>query len=154
MKGGQKQKLLEFLKNTKRIRSGKLKKFNLWERDLSSIEKTLNREWKLFFVIDTDHMQNTKYLIPNIKFLKLWHPHNFCLIAQDSNLEDELLSACNINNYKTLCDVFYSVANLDEFKTKFAQDKNLSHTLKNNFDFLKFWEGRARVLLNFLMTTL
>lgn len=51
-----------------------------------------------------------------------------------------MLFACNINKNSVLFDFFYQVGHLNEFKTKFAQDKNLPFTLtQNDFDCKKLW---------------
>lgn len=136
--GETEKKLLEVLKNTQRIRSGKLKKFNLWKNDFKSIKKTIHTATELFFIVDTDDTDNTKIFESNIKSFD--NPFN--LIIQVKNLEDELCYSCNKSNNKELFQDFYKVQHSDTFKSKFIKDKNLFNVLdKNNFDFLKLWEN-------------
>ncbi|VVH65300.1 hypothetical protein BSPLISOX_1073 [uncultured Gammaproteobacteria bacterium] len=135
--GETEKQLLEFLKNTKKISSGKVKKFNLWKGRFRKIETTINKDDKLFFVIDTDDVTNTDCFSENIKLLK---PYNFCLIVQHKNLEDELCFSCNKVNNKKLFNDFYKVQNADKFKSKFCGDKGIDSTLSNNdFNFKKLW---------------
>ncbi|VVH59714.1 hypothetical protein BSPCLSOX_1271, partial [uncultured Gammaproteobacteria bacterium] len=56
--GETEKKLLEFLKNTKKISSGKVRKFNLWKGRFRKIQRTINKDDKLFFVVDTDDVTN------------------------------------------------------------------------------------------------
>lgn len=149
--GETEKKLLECLKNAKQIIPGKLKKFNLWNGRFKSIEKTFNKTYKLLFVIDTDDLQNTDAFKKNIESLKLRNAHRFCIIYQCRNLEDELLCSCNIKDHKALFNSFYCVENLHKFKTEFAQDKNLSQTLKkNNFNLNHLWVRRSGDFYNWL----
>lgn len=136
--GETEKKLLEFLKKTEQIKSGKLKKFNLWKNRFKSIERTINGVEELFFLIDTDDVQGITNFMDNIQSLK---SYNYCLIIQYKNLEDELCYSCNKLNHKKLLQDFYKIKNSDKFKSRFNQDKNLSNTLnKNNFNFSKLWE--------------
>jgi hypothetical protein len=42
--GETEKKLLEFLKNTKKISSGKVRKFNLWKGHFRKIQRTINKD--------------------------------------------------------------------------------------------------------------
>ncbi|MBW5290621.1 MAG: hypothetical protein Rsou_0619 [Candidatus Ruthia sp. Asou_11_S2] len=135
--GETEKKLLKFLKNTKKIRSGKLKKFNLWKGRFKSIERTINKTDELFFVADTDDVEDIRVFTKNIIFLKFY---NFCLIIQHENLEDELCFSCDKANSRKLFDDFYKVQNSGKLKSKFCGDNSIHSTLsKNNFDSNKLW---------------
>ncbi|VVH59380.1 hypothetical protein BSPCLSOX_3008, partial [uncultured Gammaproteobacteria bacterium] len=121
----------------KKISSGKVRKFNLWKGRFRKIQRTINKDDKLFFVVDTDDVTNTECFSKNIKLLKLY---NFCLIVQHKNLEEELCFSCNKANNKKLFNDFYKVQSADKFKSKFCRDKGIDLTLSNNdFNFKNFW---------------
>ncbi|WP_428087593.1 hypothetical protein [Candidatus Thioglobus sp.] len=106
------------------------------EKAFQKYKKTINKTDELFFVVDTDDIKNTQIFISNIQSLKLY---NFCLIIQHKNLEDELCFTCGKANNKKLFDDFYRLSK-NKFKSKFAQDENLTYTLNtNNFNFSKLW---------------
>jgi hypothetical protein len=135
--GETEKKLLKFLKNTKQIKPGKVKKLNLWKGSFKKIERTIDKKNELFFVVDTDDIENTRIFIDNIKSL---NSYNFCLIVQDKNLEDEFCFACEKSSNKKLFNDFYKAQNSDKFKSKFCKDNNIFSTLsKNNFVFSKLW---------------
>ncbi len=136
--GETEKKLLEFLKDEKKIKAGKIKKFNLWKSRFQSIKRTINKKYELFFIIDTDKIDDKKTFIDNIKSLK---SYNFCLIIQNKNLEDELCLSCEKANQNKLIKDFYN-CNINKFKAKLIADKHFIKTLNNNnFDFNKLWVG-------------
>ncbi len=135
--GETEKKLLEFLKNTRTIKSGKLKKFNLWTKSCKKLIKTIRKGDIVIFVIDTDTMEAIDTFKKNIRLLK---SYNICLIVQHKNLEDELCFSCNKKDTITLFTDFYDTSSAEEFKTKFIKESNLEQKLTNNaFDFKKLW---------------
>ena len=141
--GETEQKLLRYLKDTNqkqiqsKIQSGQVKIHNLWEKKFKLI-RNINKTDKLFFVVDTDRINNKSIFLENIELLK---SYKVCLIVQNKNLEDELCFACGKVKKPFLFESFYNVQSKKEFKSRFNQDNNLQHTLsKNNFDFSKLWE--------------
>lgn len=145
--GETEKQLLNFLKSSKKIKSGKLKKHNLWLNKFKTIRSIPKKNTQLFFIIDTDDIENTGIFIKNLQTLKF---HEVCLIIQNKNLEDELSYACNKKNTQVLFKDFYTVTSKDKFKNKFANDKNLAKILTNNqFDFDKLWT-RSTIFSKFL----
>ena len=140
--------LLFYLKKSKLIKAGKLKKHNLWKSKFK-LQRTINKKDKIFFVIDIDNIANKDIFIKNIKSLK---SYNICLIVQNKNLEDELRFSCDKANNKALFKSFYNTIHIDEFKKNFAQEKNLANKLENNnFIFKKLW-SRANVFSDFIQS--
>ncbi len=135
--GETEKNLLHALISKKYISHGKLKKFNLWEKDIKKLFRTFQATDKLLFIIDTDTMSPKDTFVKNIHLLKKYHFH---LIIQNKNLEDELRTSCNKSSYTRLFRDFYQIPNKSEFKSRFAQDKSLQKTLSNqDFDFNKLW---------------
>ncbi len=134
--GETEKKLLRFLKDSKKIKAGKVGKFNLWNQRFK-VERTINRNSKLFFIVDTDDVTNTNIFVENIKLLK---PYDVCLIIQNKNLEDELCFACKQSNHKDLFKYFYNTTHVNQFKKKFNKEKDLGKKLTdNNFSFDRLW---------------
>ncbi|MCF6298327.1 MAG: hypothetical protein L3J01_00440 [Thiomicrorhabdus sp.] len=137
--GETEKNLLVALKTLRCIPAGNLKKFNLWESDIKNQFRTFQKTDQLRFVIDTDTVSPSTTFVNNIKHLK---PYIFCLIIQNTNLEDELRISCSKSSDRTLFNDFYNVSSKNEFKTRFAQDKKLqTKLLTQNFDFNTLWQN-------------
>jgi len=129
--------LVSSLKGKKNIAPGRVKKFNLWQDQISKIERTFKEGGVLIFIIDTDAMNPSNIFIDNIKKLKKW---NFCLRIQNKNLEYELCFSCGKSGKPALYKDFYDCNSVSEFKNKLNKDNNLYRTLeRNQFDFKKLW---------------
>jgi hypothetical protein len=72
------KEVIGVFKKYKKISSGKVRKFNLWKGRFRKIQRTINKDDKLFFVVDTNDVTNTECFSKNIKLLKLY---NFCLVS-------------------------------------------------------------------------
>ncbi len=137
--GETEKNLLIALKTLRYIPAGKLKKFNLWESDIKKQFRTFQKTDQLRFVIDTDTMSPPDIFVKNMHILK---KYTFCLIIQNTNLEDELKISCSKSSNRILFNDFYDVSSKNEFKKRFAQDKNLQTKLDNqNFDFNTLWQN-------------
>jgi len=130
-------KLLKILKNTSRIKPGKLKKFSLWKGCFRKIQRTVNKTDELFFVVDTDDIKSITIFKENIRLLR---PFNICLIVQCKNFEDELSYACEKSNAQQLFKDFYKTSGKNDFKSKFIKESSIENKLENNnFNFNKLW---------------
>lgn len=125
---------------------GKIKIFNLWDKDVQKIARMFNSNTAVFVIYDTDATQSQKNIArfnTNLAFLKQGGQLKG-ILQQTLNFEDELVFACDeLRNKKTLFDTFDAV-NADEFKSKFLQTTNLIALLeKQGFDKMKLWKQKA-----------
>ena len=80
----------------------------------------------MFFVVDTDKIQDCDIFESNLNILKSYK-YIVYLIIQNKNLEDELCFSCS-KDMNSLLKGFYSLKSKTEFKAKIAKEKIL---LKN-----------------------
>lgn len=116
--------------------SGKIQKFNLWNRDINKIIINLKCDI-LIVVYDTDEITNLSRFKDNIEILKK-HVTSIILISQDKNLEDELNKSLN----KTMFDIF-GVDSKKELKNKFMKTNNILEKLeKSGYNNTKIWNTK------------
>ena len=135
--GETEQALINALKHDGCLASGKFKKFNLWQNPIKGMIRTLDKKSTLIFIIDTDLIEEWDIFKNNIKCLK---GYDYCIFVQNRNLEEELVHCCAKRHLEALVREFYGVTSIDEFKTKFAQDRQLASRLKSqNFEHTQLW---------------
>lgn len=113
---------------------GKIRKINLWEKDISKIIATI-KEDNVVIVFDTDKVEMIQRFITNLKILEK-HKIKFSLVQQSKNLEDEVIycSKC-----KRIQDVF-NTQGVKEFKNEWNKCQNLDNKLHEiYFDSNKLW---------------
>ncbi len=141
VEGETEKTLIKALSQTE-IPPGKIFIFNIWNHPINRLARKLGKpkEFHLSLVIDTDTTCNWPVFRDNILFLND-RSYNYGIYVQHHNLEDELVYCCHKNAITSLTRDFYQLSSVTEFKTRFAQDKNLNATLqKNQFDFFKLWK--------------
>lgn len=128
----------------KYIKSGRVNKINLLEKEIStSFIRTIKPYTFLIIIFDTDvedekFVERLKYNIRKLKNAS--HVKDIILIPQVNNFEDEIIYATNIKELKELLS---SKSNKD-FKRDFCRCKNIDNYLeKRSFDIEKFWSRKA-----------
>lgn len=122
---------------------GKIKKINLWDKDISKLLRTFKPNTAIFVIYDTDAMQsdtNIARFNANLAILKR-HKYLAGILQQTKNFEDELVYSCH--QFRTVKDLFnaFNAVNADEFKTKFLKANNpLEILAKFGFDKYVLWQ--------------
>lgn len=141
VEGETEEKLLKELKVI-----GRIKKINLWNKDVNKLLRTFKPNTAIFVIYDTDAMQseaNITRFNANLATLKKNH-YLAGILQQTENFEDELVHACR--QFKTLKDLFkaFDAVNADEFKTKFLKANNPIEILeKFGFDKHELWQKQT-----------
>lgn len=132
------KKLVDTLKDNsnRMIVAGKVDVFNVQQEVLTSLHLLpLKRNTTIILIYDTDK-KNEKILNENLKVLKDNGFKDVICIAQNKNIEDELIRSTNIKDIKELLN---SKSNKD-FKTDFIKENKLLDKLKaHKFDISKMW---------------
>lgn len=131
---------IKFIETLKLL--GKVKKYNLWNNDISKLLPTIKADL-VYIVYDTDITRNTNYFQENLIKLKQ-AKIKFSLLQQTLNLEDEIIrcSSC-----KSINQIF-GTTSATEFKTKFLSCSNLEQKLeKINFSPISLWTGEQNEYL-------
>lgn len=129
-------------KSNKALTPGKVLIVNFWE--LSNINKVIRllprgKKADIFVVFDTDVISETERFSANIKTLSK-SARKIVLLPQTFNFEDEIVFAFSLQNTRIMTRHLYQLDTIEEFKTKFAQDKNLVNNLNSkDFDLKKLW---------------
>lgn len=138
------KKLVDTLKdnNNGYIVAGKVNVFNVQQELLSNLHLVaLKRNTSVILIYDTDK-QNKQILSQNISTLKNNGFKNIICVAQNKNIEDELIRSTNIKEIKELLN---SRSNKD-FKSDFIKEKNLMNKLnEHNFDIKVLWNSNKEI---------
>lgn len=135
--GEDEQKIINILKSKLQcIISGKVKRFNVVQNYITNMHvRELGQNCVVIFIYDTD-VKSVDILEYNISFLKKKSIKNILCIPQVTNLEDELVRACDIKSATELT----SSVSIKDFKKDLIKSKNLDvQLIKHNFDIKKFW---------------
>lgn len=103
------ERFIERLKQQDLLVPGKVKKFNLMQKELSGKESLLNqRVGKIFCIIDTDCREegNLRTLLHNVKKLKNIG-REIAVLVQKENFEGELGYVLQHEGVRSLCGLFH-----------------------------------------------
>lgn len=139
VEGDDEKSLLETLKRDMRcIKSGKVDIFNVVQNRFTVARiRPLKPGTIVVLVYDTDVTTNMEIIKYNVAFLKKQKGiKDVICIPQVNNLEDELISACNINSVEEIT----KSSTKKEFKSDIKNCSNLASRLcKCDFDITKLW---------------
>lgn len=142
VEGDDEKRLLDVLKREVGcIKSGKVEKFNVIQQKFTMLRiRTLKPKTIVVLVYDTDVETNVNILEYNINFLKKQSGiKGVICIPQVSNLEDELLRACNLKNIVELTNS----TTKNDYKRDLIRCSDLASQLNRRmFDIAMFWNRK------------
>lgn len=117
--------------------TGKVQVFNVVNKRISKAQViSLKENSKIFFVYDID-TGNVSILEDNLSLFAKYGFNNIKHIQSINNFEEELIYSTSLTKIQ---DFSKGISNLDDFKYKFINHKNLISKLSSlNFDENKIW---------------
>lgn len=148
VEGDTEEYIIKQLKNTDLI-SGSIEVWNICQKKVKNIVRRLTDRTIVIIVTDLDIHRNNSFnnytlLAENLKEIRNNSKKVF-LISQKDNLEDEIMTACNLNK-NALLNIL-KVKSLTEFKSELIRCGNFKKTF-NSYDNSKFWENKDKLILN------
>lgn len=131
--------------------AGKFMKINIWDKDISSIIRTIPNDADIYLMLDADHHNDAamlKKMTSNLSKLLARKGKTFVLL-QVAGLEDELIVAFGIK----FCEAFVGVQKKGLKKIILDKCSNELKSKMRDYDFdpHKMWITEAHVSYDFLI---